>query len=88
MNGLGRLAGACGVALASAPGVLARACSVCAGNPDSELARGAQAGVLVLMGFIACVLAGIVSVSSYWIVRAHRLGRQPAPPDEPLGGVP
>ncbi len=51
---------------------MARACAVCYGNPDSDMAKGAVAGVLVLMGIIVSVLGGIVGVTLFWMRRARR----------------
>ena len=51
---------------------MVRACAVCYGNPESDMAKGAAAGVLVLMGIIVSVLVGIVGVTVFWMVRARR----------------
>ena len=59
------------------PGTL-QACAVCYGNPESDMAKGAAAGVLVLMGIIVSVLVGIVGVAIFWMRRARRHSkRQP-----------
>lgn len=64
------------VAAAVAIGVMipevARACAVCYGNPESDMAKGAAAGVLVLMGIVVSVLAGIIGVTLFWMRRARR----------------
>ena len=64
------------VAAAVAIGVMipevARACAVCYGNPESDMAKGAAAGVLVLMGIVVSVLVGIVGVTLFWMRRARR----------------
>lgn len=66
------------VAAAVASGVMipevARACAVCYGNPESDMAKGAAAGVLVLMGIVVSVLGGIVGVTIFWVRRARRFG--------------
>jgi hypothetical protein len=54
---------------------LARACSVCYGDPDSDMARGAVYGVAFMIGIVAFVLVGIASITGVWIVRARRLAR-------------
>lgn len=55
-----------------------QACAVCYGNPESDMAKGAAAGVLVLMGIIVSVLVGIVGVAIFWMRRARRHSkRQP-----------
>ncbi len=51
----------------------ALACSVCAGNPDSQLSQGAQAGMLVLLGVIGVVLTGVASLLVFWVRRAADL---------------
>ncbi len=66
------------VSTAAALGVMlpeiARACAVCYGDPESDMAKGAAAGVLVLMGIVVSVLAGIVGVTIFWVRRARRYG--------------
>ena len=52
------------------PGTL-QACAVCYGNPESDMAKGAAAGVLVLMGIVLSVLVGIVGVAIFWMRRAR-----------------
>ena len=52
----------------------ALACAVCFGDPESSMAKGAVAGVLVLMGVIAFVLAGVAGTGLFWIQRSRRLG--------------
>lgn len=52
-----------------------QACAVCFGDPDSNMTHGAFAGVLVLFGIIASVLAGVVGTGIYWAQRGRRLGR-------------
>ncbi len=59
------------VALLSAQPALA--CSVCAGDPNSALSQGAQAGMLVLLGVIGVVLAGLASLLVFWMRRAAKL---------------
>jgi hypothetical protein len=51
------------------------ACSVCGGNPESELARGATFGVLVMAGIAYALLAGVAVVLGTWMVRARRLSQ-------------
>jgi hypothetical protein len=49
------------------------ACSVCFGDPSSELSQGAKAGVLLLLGTIGFVLAAIVFMIAFWAKRARML---------------
>ena len=51
----------------------ARACSVCFGDPDSEMARGLAAGVIMLAAVIGVVLLGVVGVGLVWIQRGRCL---------------
>ncbi len=64
---------ACLGALLSAQPVLA--CSVCYGDPNSAMAKGARAGVLVLLGVAGAVLMGIASLLIFWMRRAAQLER-------------
>ncbi len=59
-----------GVLLGAHP---ALACSVCAGDPNSALSQGAQAGMLVLLGVIGVILTGIASLFIFWMRRAANL---------------
>lgn len=51
----------------------AAACSVCFGDSESAMAKGAAAGVLVLAGIIAFLLLSIASTGILWIHRSRRL---------------
>lgn len=53
----------------------ATACSVCQGNPDSELTQGAQAGVLIMVAVTYTLLLGVGGLVVSWVVRARRMGR-------------
>ena len=54
------------------------ACSVCFGDPNSDMAKGATAGITVLLGVIVTVLLSIVGVIFFWIRRARRYQRASA----------
>ncbi len=58
-------------ALAESTPVLA--CSVCFGDPDSSMVKGALAGVIVLVGVVSVVLMGVVGTGLYWNHRSRRL---------------
>jgi hypothetical protein len=49
------------------------ACSVCFGDPDSPLTKGALMGVYVLVGVVGFVLLSIAATGVYWIQRSRRL---------------
>jgi hypothetical protein len=51
----------------------ALACSVCFGDPDSPLTKGALMGVYVLVGVVGFVLLSIAATGVYWIQRSRRL---------------
>jgi len=61
----------------------AAACSVCQGDPDSRMAKGAQAGVVALLAITYALLAGIATIAGVWVVRARRMRVEetPGPPD-------
>ena len=50
------------------------ACPVCFGDPDSEMARGAMWGILVLGIVVYGVLMGMVGVGVTWFIRARKHG--------------
>ncbi|MEE2674010.1 MAG: hypothetical protein VX466_09450 [Myxococcota bacterium] len=78
---LGIFAAGLGLLVADA----ASACSVCFGDPNSSMSQGAQAGVLVLLGVIVAVLAGLASLIVFWARRAAKLAL-PEAPAAPLEG--
>ena len=51
------------------------ACAVCFGDPNSDMVKGANAGILILLGIIVSVLGGIVSVMLFWMRRARLYNR-------------
>ena len=51
----------------------ASACSVCFGDTDSPLAKGALAGVLVLGSIVYFVVLSFVGFGIFWFVRARKL---------------
>lgn len=61
-------------ALGSARPVVA--CSVCFGDPDSAMAKGALMGVYVLGAVIGFVLFGVAGTAVFWVQRGRRLARQ------------
>jgi hypothetical protein len=50
-------------------------CSVCAGDPNSTMVQGVQAGVLVLLGVVGVVLSGVAAMLLFWVRRAANLKR-------------
>ena len=52
----------------------AEACTVCFGDPHSEMVRGAMLAVLFLLGVVTFVLACIAWVAAVWIRRARKMG--------------
>ena len=62
------------VILASTPAA-GFACSICYGDPNSLQVKGAEAGVLVLLGVIGAVLVSIAGMILFWTLRARRLSR-------------
>ena len=51
------------------------ACSVCFGDPESLMAKGVVAGVLVLVSVITMVLLGVVGAGLSWVSRSRALAR-------------
>lgn len=49
------------------------ACSVCQGNPDSKLVKGAEAGVLLMVFVTYGLLLGMIGLGATWFVRQRRL---------------
>ncbi len=70
-------------ALLNAQPVLA--CAVCYGDPNSAIAEGARAGVLVLLGVVGTVLLGFVSMLVFWMRRAANLENQRGALEAPRG---
>ena len=64
----------------------AAGCSVCYGDPDSEMVRGALMGVYVMVGVVTSVLACVAGTGLFWLQRARRLG--PAAAENPRGLTP
>jgi hypothetical protein len=54
----------------------AAACSVCFGDPESPMTRGAVAGVMVLGGVVGFVLVCIASTSLYFVYRGRVVDRR------------
>ena len=52
---------------------LARACSVCIGNPASPMVKSANAGVLFLLVVISVVLSAIAGLFLFWAKRSRLL---------------
>lgn len=58
------------VVLIRATGVFA--CSVCQGDPNSKLVKGAEAGVLLMVVVTYGLLLGMVGLGATWFVRHRR----------------
>lgn len=54
----------------------ATACAVCFGDPNSDMAKGAAAGVLAMVGIIYGVLMCFAGVTVFWIIRMKRSAAQ------------
>lgn len=57
-------------------------CSVCFGDADSPMGRGAAAGVWTLAGVAAFVLLGIGGMGLFWVHRSRRVGDFVEPGEE------
>lgn len=71
-------------ALALSPG-LARACSVCYGDPDSAMSRGLGWGIAALLGVVLVVLGGVTSFFVY-VGRRSGSGDAAAPAADTIQG--
>lgn len=72
MNGVVRFCSALlafGVILSGSEALLA--CAVCFGDPNSDMVKGANAGILILLGVVVTVLGAIVGVTLFWMRRAR-----------------
>lgn len=58
----------------------ASACAVCTGGADSAVAPAMNAAILLMLGFIGSMLAGVGGFAFY----LHRRSKMPAPPHEQL----
>jgi len=64
------------LALLLQPGA-AFGCAACFGQSGSPLAQGMNWGIMVLLGFISCVLLGVTAFFIYIVRRANTLAAQP-----------
>ncbi|MCB9853034.1 MAG: hypothetical protein H6819_08055 [Phycisphaerales bacterium] len=48
------------------------ACSVCQGDPDSKLVKGAEAGVLTMVFVTYGLLLSMIGLGATWFVRQRR----------------
>ncbi len=70
-----RLTGLLILTLAFAP-QLASACSVCMGDPNSNIARGANAAIFLMLGVLAAIF-GLLGAFAFTLYRRAKL---PLPP--------
>ena len=54
----------------------AQACSVCFGDADSPMGRGAAAGVWTLAAIAAFVLTGVAGMGLFFVYRSRHLGSE------------
>lgn len=54
----------------------AEACSVCFGDPESSMAAGARAGVIVLGGIVYSQIMLMGGVGAYWFMRSRKIARE------------
>ncbi len=75
-----RFAIAAFVALASwNTAATAWACSVCQGDPDSKMVKGAESGILLMVLITYSMLLGFAGCATLWFVRARRMRLLTAP---------
>ena len=51
---------------------LVSACSVCMGNRDSDMVKGAEAGVFFMVLVTYTVLLSFAGMTAFWFVRSRR----------------
>ena len=68
------------VAMLSSPEIV-QACSVCYGDPDSPMTKGAMWGVIVLGIIVYGVLFSVAFIGATWIMRARKLQDQDSDDD-------
>lgn len=49
------------------------ACATCFGDPESDMAKGAVAGMIVLASIIGFIMMGIAGTGFYWVHRSRQL---------------
>ena len=59
------------------------ACPVCFGDPESDMVKGAEAGVVFMLCVVYSLLLGFMGVTTFWLIRARRirLGTSASPND-------
>lgn len=70
------------VGLCFAP-VPASACSVCFGDPESQIAKGASWSVIALLGIVMIVLTGFAAFFVFIARRAREMGPLSPPANAP-----
>lgn len=53
----------------------AAACSVCLGDPESPMVKGAVAGIIVMLVLVYGVLAGFIGFTAMRVIRRQRSHR-------------
>jgi hypothetical protein len=61
----------------------ANACSACMGDPNSNVAKGANGAIFFMLGVLSCIF-GLLGTFAYQLYRRSKL---PAPPHAELGDV-
>jgi hypothetical protein len=61
----------------------ANACAACMGDPNSNIAKGANGAIFFMLGVLGCIF-GLLGTFAYQLYRRSKL---PAPPHAELGDV-
>ena len=59
----------------------AGACSVCMGDPNSNIAKGANGAIFLMLGLLACVF----TLLGAFAFQLYRFSKRPTPPHAELG---
>jgi hypothetical protein len=69
------------VLLAAMAPQFANACSACMGDPNSNVAKGANGAIFLMLGLLACVFL----LLGAFAFQLYRCSRRPIPPHAELG---
>jgi hypothetical protein len=69
------------VVIAAGAPQFAHACAACMGDPNSNIAKGANAAIFVMLG----LLAGVFALVGAFIYNLYRRSKMPLPPHAELG---
>lgn len=51
------------------------ACAVCFGDPNSDMVKGANAGIIVMLVIVYTLLLGMAGIAGFWAFKARRISK-------------